>query len=139
MLKVQYAAKPDVPIWFYYDKHISESELLLKMNCRRCYVLKKDSVVIGVMRYNLFWDSIPFLTMIFLDQSVHRKGYGTQAVHYWENEMRSLGFPCVMTSTQADENAQFFYRKLGYKDAGCLVLDTPPIAQPTELFFVKKL
>lgn len=40
-----------------------------------------------------------------------------------------------MTSTQADEGSQHFYRKLGYKDAGCLILDT----QPSEIFFVKQL
>ena len=54
---------------------------------------------------------------------------------WWESEMRSLGFCSMMTSTRADENAQFFYRKLGYKDAGCLFLDS----QPTEIFFIKNL
>lgn len=139
MLEVHHATNADIPIWFDYDKHISESELLLKISVNRCYTLKNDDDVIGVMRYNLFWDSIPFLTMIYLDESARGKGYGRQAMLHWENEMRSLGFPCVMTSTQADEEAQFFYRKLGYKDAGCLILDIPPIAQPTELFFVKGL
>ena len=31
----------------------------------------------------------------------------------------------VMTSTQVDEEAQHFYRKLGYKDAGGFVVDIP--------------
>jgi hypothetical protein len=53
--------------------------------------------------------------------------------------MRSLGVPCVMTSAQADESAQHFYRKLGYRDAGCLILDQPPLKQPAEIFFLKQL
>jgi hypothetical protein len=36
--------------------------------------------------------------------------------------MKQMGFKMTMTSTQADEGAQHFYRKLGYKDAGCLLL-----------------
>lgn len=44
-----------------------------------------------------------------------------------------------MTSTQVDENAQHFYRKLGYQDAGGLLLNSPGFEQPMELFLVKQL
>lgn len=139
MFEVCYATNDDVTKWFDYDKHISESELRLKIINKRCYTLKNNDIMVGVMRYNLFWDSIPFLTMLHLDASARGKGYGSQAMLHWEDEMRSLGFPCVMTSTQSDESAQLFYRKLGYKDAGCLLLDIPSVAQPTEIFFIKEL
>ena len=139
MFEIQYATNEDVSVWFTFDNHISENELLLKISERRCYIVKNNFKPIGVMRYNLFWDSIPFLTMIYFGESVRGQGYGSQTILHWENEMRSLGFPCVMTSTQTDENVQFFYRKLGYKDAGCLILDIPAIAQPTEIFFIKEL
>lgn len=56
---------------------------------------------------------------------------------HWENEMRSLGFKMVMTSTQADEQAQHFYRKLGYVDRGCLILDNTPFKQPQEILMIK--
>lgn len=139
MFIVEHATSAEIPIWPAFDKQISEKELLLKIAVKRCYILKTDSVPVGVMRYNLFWDTIPFLTLIYLDPAVRGKGYGKSAMLHWEAEMHSSGFPCVMTSTQADENAQFFYRKLGYKDTGCLILSTPPIAQATEIFFIKKL
>ena len=139
MFQIHNATDADIPVWFGFDKHISENELSLKIRLGRCYILKDNDLTVGIMRYNLFWDSIPFLTMIHLDAAARGKGYGRQAVLYWENEMRSQGFPCVMTSTQADEEAQFFYRKLGYKDSGCLILDIPPYAAPTELLFVKAL
>ena len=60
-------------------------------------------------------------------------------MRYWEDEMRRQNHGMVMTSTQSDETAQHFYRKLGYRDAGCLLLDLPGYAQPTELFFAKPL
>ena len=55
----------------------------------------------------------------------------------WEDEMRGLGYKMVMTSTQADEQAQHFYRKLGYVDRGCLVLDGTPFEQAQEIFMIK--
>ena len=45
----------------------------------------------------------------------------------------------LLTSAQADEEAQCFYRKLGYKDCGGLVMDIPGYEQPMELFFIKAI
>lgn len=53
--------------------------------------------------------------------------------------MKRRGYGIAMVSTQVDEQAQHFYRKLGYKDCGCLVLDIPGYEQPMEMFMVKAL
>lgn len=139
MLSIAYATAEDAAVWRGFDTHITPEELLWKIRDKRAYLLKEDGVPVGVMRYNLFWDHLPFLTMIYLAQAARGKGYGTQALAQWESEMRALGYPCVMTSTQADETAQHFYRKRGYRDAGCLLLDVEPLRQPAEIFFVKML
>jgi len=139
MFNIRYATDKDLSVWPQFDKHISQSELLIKINLKRCYILENGENIIGLLRYNMFWDNIPFLTMIYIDEAARDKSFGRQAILYWEDEMRALGFPCVMTSSQADENAQFFYRKLGYKDTGCLILDIPAIRQPAEIFFIKEL
>ena len=52
--------------------------------------------------------------------------------------MRAAGCGMVMTSTQVDESAQHFYRKLGYRDAGGFVVDIPGCEQPMELIMVKE-
>jgi len=57
----------------------------------------------------------------------------------WEEEMRKAGFGMVLVSTQSDETAQVFYRKLGYQDAGGLVMNIPGFEQPLELFLSKAL
>lgn len=44
----------------------------------------------------------------------------------------------VLTSTQVDEDARQFYRKLGYKDCGGFTIDVPGYEQPMELFMVKQ-
>lgn len=139
MLEISFATPADISTWAVYDNYISKDELSRKIAVNRCYLLKNNSVPVGVMRYNLFCDTLPFLTMLYFDELQRGKGFGRQAVLHWENEMRTHGYPCVMTSTQSDETAQFFYRKLGYKDTGCLILTIPAIAQPAELFFIKQL
>jgi len=92
------------------------------------------------MRYNLLWDHTPFLTLICLAKSHRGKGFGKQAMLHWENEMRSFGFDVVMISTSVDEEAQHFYRKLGYKDTGGIFFhDNMPFERPQEMFMSKLL
>jgi ribosomal protein S18 acetylase RimI-like enzyme len=138
-MEVCAATPEDLAFWESLDGHIEREELLRKIRDGRCFLIKQHDEPVGVMRYNLFWDSIPFLTMLILREPFRRQGLGRRAMAFWEGEMRSLGHPCVMTSTQSDEAAQHFYRALGYRDAGCLLLDIPPLRQPMEILLIKAL
>lgn len=103
------------------------------------YVLLENEIPVGLLRYHLFWDKIPFCTMLFVDWKAQKKGYGKALMAYWEEDMKAEGHSVLLTSTQADESAQNFYRKIGYRDAGGLLLNVPGYEQPTELFFIKEI
>lgn len=77
--------------------------------------------------------------MLFVECGSQRKGYGRMLMQHWENDMRQQGYGMIMTSTQVDEDAQHFYRKLGYKDCGGFTVDIPGYEQPMELFLSKSL
>ena len=91
----------------------------------------------GVLRYNLFWDILPFCTLLFIEEQHRRGGFGRALMEFWEQDMRSRGYGMVLTSTQVDEEAQHFYRKLGYKDSGGFVVDVPGYEQPMEMIMIK--
>lgn len=126
----------DIEFWWSLDQHLSEKELRRKIMNHECYVIFDDQGKrVGILRYNLFWDNTPFLNLIYLEDAARGQGLGKQALTKWEAARQAEGFTRVLTSAQSDEDAQRFYRRCGYADCGCLVLDD----QPTELFFVKKL
>ena len=137
MFGIRYVTESDKAFWFTLDEHFNESEFNLIIRDKRGYIISVGSKPIGIMRYNLMWDNTPFLTLIYIDDASHGKGYGRQAMLFWENEMRELGYKMVMTSTQVDEQAQHFYRKLGYKERGGIFLDNTPFEQPQEMFMIK--
>ncbi len=139
MFQIKYVEEKDKEFWYTLDRHLSESEFKKKVADKRGYVILDEEKPIGILRFNMFWDNIPFLTLIYIDSSYHKKGYGRKAMEFWEDEMAKQGYKMIMTSTQADENAQHFYRKLGYKDCGCLVLNIPGFEQPLEMFMAKAL
>jgi len=139
MFEMRYVSELDQPFWFTLDVHISEREFALKVRDKRGYIILDSGTPIGIMRYNLFWDNTPFLTLIYLEAAYRGKGFGTQAILCWETEMRTLGYQMAMTSTRVDEKAQHFYRALGYLDKGALFLDHTLMEQPQELFLMKVL
>ena len=137
MIEVRYVMKEDKEFWYSLDKHLPESEFAKKVRDKQGYVLFDDDNAVGLLRYNLFWDNTPFCTMLFVDWSKQKKGYGRELMNYWENDMKNQGYGMVMTSTQVDEEAQHFYRKIGYKDCGGFTVDIPGYEQPMEMFMSK--
>ena len=60
--------------------------------------------------------------MFYFDERYRGKGHGSIVLYYWEKAMKEKGYKRVLTSTLSNEKAQFFFRKHGYKDSGCLIL-----------------
>lgn len=139
MVEIRYVQESDKAFWYRLDKHLPESEFDVKVLLKRGYVLLENGQPLALLRYNLFWDNTPFCTMLFVDGDVRGMGYGKKLMEYWENEMKLQGYGLLMVSTQVDEEAQHFYRKLGYKDAGGLLVDIPKYQQPMELFLIKEI
>ena len=139
MIEIRYVQICDKTFWYSLDRHLPKQEFENKVNGKRGYVLLDNHTPVGLLRYNLFWDNTPFCTMLFIDFGCRQKGYGRKLMEYWENDMKSQGYGMVLTSTQVDEEAQHFYRKLGYKDCGGLVIDIPGFEQPMELFLSKRI
>ena len=135
-MKITYATESDYEYIREHDRHLIATLILKKIESREIYILRdQDDENIGWLRYGYFWDSIPFMNLIWIDGRYRGRGLGKRTVLQWEAEMKQQGFESVMTSTQSDEDSQRFYRKLGYRDSGCLVLET----QPLEIILMKSL
>lgn len=138
-MNIRYASAEDRDFWFSLDNHLSEDEFQRKIKDQMGYVLTVENQPAGILRWSLFWDSIPFCNLLYVKDNQQRMGFGRKLMEYWEADMIARGYDLVMTSTQSDEEAQHFYRKLGYKDCGGLTLPFPGYEQPTELILAKAL
>lgn len=138
-VQIRYVTENEKAFWYTLDKHLPESGFENKVRSKQGYVLFVNRRAMGILRYNLFWDNIPFCTMLYVSPSTQGKGFGRLLMQHWENEMKALGYGMVLTSTRTDESAQHFYRKLGYQDCGGLLLNVPGYEQPMEVFLSKAL
>ncbi|WP_159881733.1 GNAT family N-acetyltransferase [Paenibacillus puerhi] len=134
-MKIDFAIESDYEFILTRDKHINKALIQSKINANEIFIIRESGKEIGWMRYGFFWDNTPFMNMIWIDERYRGAGIGKQVVLYWEKLMKLKGFELVMTSTLSNEEAQHFYRKLGYRDAGCLLLEN----EPMELILIKNL
>ncbi len=136
---VRRATQADLAAWLAMDPRAVAADIQATISAGLGYVITQEEQVIGLMRYVVLWGKLPFLTTLRIADAHQRQGHGRFAMAQWEADMRAAGYQMVLLSTQADETAQHFYRRLGYQDCGCLVLSDCPLAQPAELFFCKTL
>ena len=72
MFSMRYATLEDREFLFTLDKHLSEKEYNNKISLNQCYIIEFNNDGVGVLRYNLFWDTIPFLNLICISFDYHR-------------------------------------------------------------------
>ncbi len=129
----------DREFWMSLDIHITDESFIRMVQMKQGYLIYDGERPVGILYGSLFWDRIPFLNLLCIRAADRGKGYGRAAMNLWEEEMRQKKFLMTLISTQVDETAQHFYRKLGYTDCGCLILENTPICQPMEMFMYKRL
>lgn len=134
-MEITHATLSDYETLVNNDKHISKEELRNLILSKRVLIAKQEGSLRGWLRYNLFWDNTPFMNMLYVIEGYRSQRIGQALVSMWEELMRAEGYKFVLTSSQSNEQGQFFYRKNGYIDCGSLLLKDEPL----EIFFRKEL
>lgn len=134
-MNIRLADQKDFELLEKYELYPRREILIKKIQDRYVYIIEENANIVGWLRYGLFWDVIPFMNMLFILEDNRGKGYGKALALEWEKDMKSQGHKIIMTSTQANEYSQHFYRKLGYKDVGSFL----PPNSPLELILTKEI
>ena len=108
MLQIEPAPPQDWPLWRALDSHLSEEAFCRAAQGQMTRWIKTDGGIVGILRYQLFWETIPFLTLLLLKEAHRRQGFGRAAMALWESELVRAGHRMVLVSTRADESAQHF-------------------------------
>jgi ribosomal protein S18 acetylase RimI-like enzyme len=134
-VRVAFAVPADLEYLARADHHVQRGVIEQKIERREIVVLHHDGRRAGLLRWGYFWDEIPFMNLLWVQEELRGRGFGTRLVAFWEDEMRKAGYEEAMTSTMSNERAQHLYRRLGYEDCGCLLLSDEPL----EIILLKKL
>ena len=125
-MTIRKATAADIVLLSVHERHISHEALLDAVSHNRIYIAEVDGEFAGWLRFGFFWDSIPFMNMLYLLDAYRGKGFGRALVEHWETEMLEMGHKRIMTSTQSDEYAQHFYQHIGYGVIGGFLMGDDP-------------
>ena len=107
-----------------------DEKLRAQIRDGRLRIIESAGEPVGFIKFYVLWELLPFIEVILVREDRRRRGIGRDAVRSWEREMAGRSFRRILTSTQADETAQEFWRRIGYRDCGSFMLP----GWPAELF-----
>ena len=67
MLHLQPALPGDWPLWSTLDAHLPEAAFRRATREQLAYWITTGGHPIGILRYQFFWETIPFLTLLLLE------------------------------------------------------------------------
>ena len=65
-MEIRYAKPGDIDLISEYDEHVSKDEMKNAIAMKRIILLFIDGEFEGWLRFNLFWDNIPFMNLLFV-------------------------------------------------------------------------
>ncbi len=138
MITIRPAVAGDQAFWFLWIP-LTNGSLRQKDNGKNCLCCscRRPASRVATLQFFLGHDS--FLYHASDRRSASRQGTRETVGYLLGTTAKAAGHALCLTSTQVDEQAQHFYRKLGYQDAGGLLLTSSGFEQPMELFLVKQL
>ena len=116
-VKIRFAIPDDCNSLSNKDMHIDPHRLNSAIKEKRVLIIERDELI-GWLRFSYFWDSIPFIDMLYILEPFRNKKYGTALIDSFEWDMKLRGFNEIMTSTASEEYSQHLYHKLGFKSVG---------------------
>jgi ribosomal protein S18 acetylase RimI-like enzyme len=129
------ATVSDLPFLCETDKHLSREDQAQIVSLGRVLVADVGGAAVGLLRWGLFWDEVPFMNLLWVIPERRGEGIGSALVTAWEVSQLTSGHELVLTSTMSNETSQHLYRRLGYVDSGALFLP----GEPAELILRKAL
>ena len=122
MTDIRLATVADISLLIAHDTHVRAADLARIIPLGHVLLAFEGERFVGWLRYGLFWDEIPCVHLLYVLENERGRGLGRQLMADWETRARANGRKRLMVTTQADETAQHFFRRLGYRDAGVLLL-----------------
>jgi len=98
----------------------------LKYSSETCFLIKYRGKRVGFILgsdYCYFDGRRCFIEEFAIDSKYQNKGIGSKALKMFVEKMKSNGFAAVVLSSHKKARAFNFYKKLGFKETGWMVLE----------------
>ena len=137
MIMIRAARHEDWPVWHRLDPELALFQFERKARDREAFILYLDGAPAAALRFQLFLDRYPLLTMLAVDEAYRDQYLGEAFLSQWEQDLAQLGYTLALAS----ENAcgEDFLRRQGYGRAGQVEWDLKDNQMPVSGMYVKAI
>ena len=120
------------------DQYISAEIVRRKIEWHEVMVAEQNKCVVGYLRLEYLWSTIPYIALIRVIPECRRQGVSRAILDFLEGYLRSQGHKMFYSSSQADEREpQEWHRRMGFEECGLITeINKGSVG---ELFFRKRL
>ena len=118
---VRLARETDIPALQQLDPWPKEHIWRQKIAAGEVVVLELDNTIIGLMRYDLLWTTVPFLGLIEIEAAHRGRGYSRIMLEFLTTHLREQGYVALLSSSQTDESKpQRWHLHMGFSSNGII-------------------
>ena len=136
-VSVRFATLADLE-FVQQDHYVSPEIIRRKIAWQEVIVAEQQGRLVGYLRLEYLWSSIPYIALIHVIPEARRQGIGQALLGYLEMYLRSKDYTAFYSSAQANEpEPQAWHRRVGFNECGIIAgINQGGIG---ELFFRKQL
>lgn len=135
---VQKANIDEFEICKSYDQLLPSNKLKEKLQEGYIFLLKDKDNIVGYLRWDLFWNRIPYICLIKLIENHRGQGLGKTLLNAFEQHARNINKSFIISSSQANEpRPQNWHKQEGFREIG--ILSTLNEDGSDEIFYRKEL
>lgn len=113
---IRFANEGDIPHLKQLDSWKKDSMWKRKIFGREVIVLEMNNQLVGLIRYDVLWPTVPFLSLFYIEESYRGKGRSSQMLEFLKKNLRDEGYVSLLSSSQTDEpKAQNWHRHVDKK------------------------
>jgi N-acetylglutamate synthase-like GNAT family acetyltransferase len=118
---VRLAREADIPALQRLDRWPREHVWRHKIAGGEVLVLELDARIIGLVRYELLWTTVPLMSLIEIEPEQRGKGYSRLLLEFLKTQLRAEGRVALLSSSQTDEpEAQRWHLHMGFHSNGII-------------------
>ena len=119
-IKVRFANQTDLDGCIALDHLAMPAEVIKrKIAQREIIVTEKAGQLVGYLRLEYLWSSVPYIALIWVVEDQRQQGIGRAMLRYLESALREQGHTALYSSSQANEpEPQAWHRHVGFGECG---------------------
>jgi len=119
-LSVRFANLMDLD-FVQQEQHIPTEIVKRKIEWQEVIVAERNGSLVGYVRLEYLWSSIPYIALIYVLPEHRRQGVGKAMIHFIEGFLHNRGHSALYSSSQVNESEpQAWHRHVGFEECGIM-------------------